>query len=160
MVHKDPTARKAYQREWIKRHRATSIGKQKSKAITQRWRKNNPEMYLKQKRRWYYRHREDALARLKAKKASQRRQVLEHYGGTPPTCSCCGESNYAFLTLEHLNGGGTKHRKSVGPSNLMASIIKEGFPAGYGVLCYNCNCAKAFTGICPHAYELERAVRT
>ena len=32
-----------------------------------------------------------------------RRKILEHYGGNPPKCACCGEAQYFFLTLDHMN---------------------------------------------------------
>ena len=37
--------------------------------------------------------------------------VLEHYGRR---CACCGECNPIFLTIDHINGGGRKHRKEIG----------------------------------------------
>ena len=76
--------------------------------------------------------------------------VIEHYGGV---CSCCGETEQMFLSLDHINGGGTKHRKELGKygTAFYAWIIKNDFPEEFQVLCYNCNLAKGFYGICPHA---------
>src|SRR5262245_31945117 len=31
--------------------------------------------------------------------------ALEHYGGSPPRCACCGEQDAGFLTLDHIDGG-------------------------------------------------------
>src|SRR5438105_3181354 len=39
--------------------------------------------------------------------------VLQHYGGTPPTCACCKEARLEFLVLDHINGGGRQHRKTI-----------------------------------------------
>lgn len=77
--------------------------------------------------------------------------VITHYGGDPPKCACCGESHYEFLTIDHVNGGGDKDRKARGSgSNVYHSLIKDGFPPGLRVLCYNCHLALGFSGYCPH----------
>jgi len=86
-----------------------------------------------------------------------RRQFIEAYGGR---CSCCGESEFRFLTMEHINGGGNDERKrysklnkSTGPGVLaiITRLRREGWPQGrYTVLCWNCNMARAYSGSCPH----------
>lgn len=90
-----------------------------------------------------------------ARRAASRRQreeckqkVLDHYG---PKCSCCGESNPLFLTVEHLNGGGRKHRRSMGTQTINVWLVNNGLPEGFTILCYNCNCGKRVNGgVCPH----------
>ena len=91
----------------------------------------------------------------KSHKAKYTRKVkavcFTHYGGK---CNCCGESCMEFLTIDHINGGGTKHRKSLGiPTGFPFYIwlIKNNFPEGFQVLCYNCHMAKTYYGYCPHA---------
>lgn len=82
-----------------------------------------------------------------------RSQVINHYGAK---CQCCGESRYEFLTVDHINGGGTKHRQSVGDSSkaVYKSIIRSGFPSSIQILCFNCNCGRQVNGgICPHQQE-------
>lgn len=75
----------------------------------------------------------------------RRRRVIEHYGGK---CVCCGESCLAFLTIDHPEGGGRKHRSH---RRIYDALLKEGLPAGYRVMCWNCNCARQFNGgRCPH----------
>lgn len=78
-------------------------------------------------------------------------KVLSHYGGNPPKCACCGENNVGFLTIDHILGDGNKHRKKIGQSNIYYWLIRNNFPKGYQVLCYNCNLGKAHNdGVCPH----------
>lgn len=72
--------------------------------------------------------------------------VLEHYGNQ---CVCCGESTYEFLEMDHINGGGTAHRKIVG-SHIIDWIISHKYPADFQVLCANCNRGKGKFGTCPH----------
>lgn len=93
----------------------------------------------------------DPLNRAKANENSRRSMrkardlVIDTYGGK---CSCCGESRRNFLSLEHINGGGTKHRRAV-RKQLWPSIIREGFPKDkYSILCFNCNCSRGFYGYC------------
>lgn len=78
-----------------------------------------------------------------------RKECLAHYGGK---CACCGETESAFLGIDHINGGGGKHRKSLGHwgVNFYAWLRREGWPDGYQVLCHNCNQAKGYYGVCPH----------
>lgn len=75
--------------------------------------------------------------------------VIKHCGGK---CQCCGEDIPEFLTIDHVNGGGTKNRKEDGSgAKFYRKIIKEGFPDIYQILCWNCNCGRHINGgICPH----------
>jgi hypothetical protein len=84
--------------------------------------------------------------------------VLEHYSGIPPKCACCGESRLEFLSIDHINNDGAKQRKEIGKkygSTFARWLIKNDFPDGYQILCFNCNCAKGFFGYCPHQKERE-----
>lgn len=75
--------------------------------------------------------------------------VLDAYGGRH--CACCGEKNILFLTVDHINGGGAKHRKSIGNGHIYRWLKRQGYPIGYQILCFNCNCGRARNGgICPH----------
>jgi hypothetical protein len=78
-----------------------------------------------------------------------RRDAIEAYGGK---YQCCGESTYEFLGIDHIEGGGTQHRKELtaAGTTLYLWLRKEGYPEGFQVLCHNCNLAKGFYGLCPH----------
>lgn len=83
-----------------------------------------------------------------------REQILEHYGNGVPHCNCCGEFEVKFLVIDHVLGNGNEERKKkITGYNLWKKIIKESYPNSYQVLCYNCNMAKAFHGMCPHKIE-------
>jgi len=93
--------------------------------------------------------------RVKQRKYYQKRkkQVLDKYGGN---CQCCGENRLPFLTLDHINDSGYKHRKTIGvgprgghPFYLW--IIRNEYPVGYETLCFNCNIGRHINkGVCPH----------
>lgn len=108
----------------------------------ERYRKEPSRVWSKEKK---------ARAAATAKKFSRgwREVVIRHYGGK---CSCCGEDNPGFLTIDHKNGCGTKKRKLHGVGlRFYRWIIKNGYPDDLQILCYNCNCGRELNGgICPH----------
>ncbi len=84
--------------------------------------------------------------------------IYEHYG---KICVCCGETEMAFLTLDHINGDGAEQRKSATGKNgtstnwrfwMVRRAQKTGaWPTDLQILCYNCNCGRQRNGgICPH----------
>lgn len=97
------------------------------------------------------RHREDSVE-------SNRRLRLEAitaYGGK---CACpgCQETRLEFLAIDHIDGGGNKHREQIGASNathFCRWLKKNNFPPGFRVLCHNCNCARGYYDYCPHERE-------
>ena len=81
-----------------------------------------------------------------------RLEVLTHYSNGTPKCACCSESNIQFLEMDHIDGGGTAHRKTLAASShgFLARIKRMGFPDGLRVLCSNCYKAVSHYGSCPH----------
>ncbi len=62
-------------------------------------------------------------------------------------CIICGETHYNFLGIDHVNGGGTKHRESIGGSGrrFYAWLKRQGWPKdSYRLLCSNCNCSRKY----------------
>lgn len=82
-------------------------------------------------------------------------KVFKHYSKGIIKCVCCGEKETDFLTLDHTNNDGAKHRKILG-RNFSGSVfyswlISHNFPKGFQVMCFNCNLGKNINkGICPH----------
>jgi len=77
-----------------------------------------------------------------------RRSAIEAYGGK---CACCGEAEEAFLQVDHIAGGGNEHRRAIGSSRQIYQWLKRnGYPAGFQLLCANCNMAKERPDGCPH----------
>lgn len=88
----------------------------------------------------------------KARNRRDKHNALCAYGGTPPRCACCQDTHYEFMTIDHINGGGNKHRKELGQwgGRLFRWLRDEGWPSGFRVLCINCNWAIGVFGYCPH----------
>lgn len=100
----------------------------------------NPDKYREAQRR-----RNDEL----------RAEFLAAYGGR---CECCGETEPAFLCLDHVNGDGYVDRAASGGSNVgvLRRLRKEGWPReGYRILCANCNTATMRGRTCPHQIRRE-----
>jgi len=71
----------------------------------------------------------------------QRIVALHVYSHGTMACSLCRTDVFEHLTIDHLGGGGTRHRQSEGRANCgIGSLLhSQGFPDGYRVLCQNCN---------------------
>ena len=105
------------------------------KELAYDWRERNPGRQAELKAQSH--------ARLKA-------AVLAHYG---TVCTCCGEANPKFLCVDHVNDNGAEHRREIGggAEAICRWLIKNGFPRGFQILCYNCNAGRHYNGgICPH----------
>lgn len=159
--------------EFYKRARGGKKLKLDGKPFYQSWCRaclvHNPYKYYYEKlsaderrKRW----REDGKKRRKdnneviLKKELKRRvflrvEALRHYATNRMhiSCVCCGEDQLLFLSLDHKNNDGNKHRKLVGTggSNLYAWLKRNNYPAIFQILCHNCNMGRAQNnGVCPH----------
>lgn len=87
-----------------------------------------------------------------------------------PACECCGENEFRFLSIDHVNQDGAARRKTLArklgrksanndrsrgqlPSD--ASVVRHLINnaderVGLQVLCYNCNFARNAHRVCPH----------
>lgn len=89
-------------------------------------------------------------AQINTRNRALRVKVLSRYsGGGNPKCACCGVTNLEFLSLDHINGGGRQHRKTV-KIRWWEWLRKNKYPEGFRVLCHNCNQSIGIYGYCPH----------
>jgi hypothetical protein len=97
---------------------------------------------------------EICIGRSKHYRDSLKADVIAGYGGV---CKCCGEAEPQFLTIDHVNGGGSAHKKAVGSNQQIYSYLRaNNYPTGYQLLCSNCNSAKGAFGICPHERDRRK----
>jgi hypothetical protein len=74
-------------------------------------------------------------------------------------CVCCGDTERAFLTVDHVNDDGHKDQKS-GIRKFHRWLLKQPKLPEYRILCYNCNSGRYRNGgICPHEQENSPALR-
>jgi hypothetical protein len=177
MPHKDPEIRKEYQ----KKYREASKEKRVAYAHAY-YLKNMEKLLIKQRERAKGRNRryveslklhkigdvptteemEEILRqRIEHNKQQSRDhryqlklQVIDHYTSGQRKCECCGETIIEFLTLDHPNNDGAKHRKELGGKvvngwKYYEWLIRNNFPVEHVVMCYNCNCGRRL-GVCPH----------
>lgn len=83
-----------------------------------------------------------------AEKKQFMKMIFAHYGDK---CACCNEIERKFLTIDHVNSDGAEHRKEVGTAEIARWLVRNDFPEGFQILCYNCNLGRARNGgVCPH----------
>lgn len=64
-------------------------------------------------------------------------EVLSHYS-PKLMCALCGFKDLRALSMDHINGGGTKHLKKIGVSVFYYWLKNNNYPPGFRVLCMNC----------------------
>ena len=139
--------KKASSRKCYQKHRARRI------AECKQYRKDHREAYLAKSKEYYQKNRERILEQTRKSARKLRMEVLCHYGGNPPACACCGDSHIEFLSIDHINGNGTQHRKKIGiagGSSFYCWLRKNNYPEGFRMLCCNCNASFGYYGYCPH----------
>ncbi len=114
--------------------------------------------YLK---RYYFKNKEKILKYGITRRNKIKEECFLHYGNGKISCACCGETEIKFLTLDHSNGGGNKHRVSLGMGKrggqeMYFWTIKNKFPPIFQILCMNCNGGKERNnGVCPHKLNIN-----
>ena len=70
-------------------------------------------------------------------------EVLTHYGNGTLACVRCGQDHLAALSIDHINGAGTQHRKTTTGPQTYKWLKEHGYPDGYQTLCMSCQFIKA-----------------
>jgi hypothetical protein len=88
-------------------------------------------------------------------------EALNKYSGGRLECAKCEETEYRFLCLDHLDNDGAIHRKTLkaGGHAIYGWVKKAGYPAGFQVLCHNCNHLKHILTIQTKSSFIRSAVR-
>lgn len=136
---------------WCKDCTATSArnwyhaNKERSIARNLEWRESNWDKVLEANRRYATKKRQEVVALLGSK------------------CRCCDERRFSFMSIDHINGGGNKHRKRVPSPATFYNEVMQAIRAGskeYQLLCMNCNHSKRRLGVCEHELEGQWAKNT
>jgi hypothetical protein len=106
------------------------------------WIKNNRERYNTWNKEYQQKYRDDNREKLKEESRFRtfyyKLLAMEHYSNGFIECAVCGEDRIECLSLDHIYGGGTKHRKDKKIKMMAEWLRKYNYPTGYRVLCMNC----------------------
>jgi hypothetical protein len=88
-------------------------------------------------------HKEETSKYHREQNRQIKQLVLTHYGNGKCACVRCGFDDIRALSIDHINGGGTKHRKEInlgtgGGLNMYNWLINNNYPEGFRTLCLNC----------------------
>ena len=142
--------KKEHRRLYLKKFYSIPENREKYRLRLIRWRVKNKDKLLIQHREYNEKNKEKISERHNKKNKELRLEILKYYGGNPPKCNCCGENEIKFLTIDHLDNDGNKHRKLLKTKNIIRWIRNNNYPPKFQILCFNCNCAKGIWKICPH----------
>jgi hypothetical protein len=134
-----------YHRQWRKKHRKINvIYRMQCIEHCRQYREKNRDKINEQQRQHRKIYRKEVLDKRRQRNLNKKLQVINHYGGK---CAICGELDPDLLTIDHINNDGAKHRREIGIKNgneLYCWLIKNNFPPGFQVLCWNHNAKKGF----------------
>lgn len=91
------------------------------------------------------RYRDSHLMACRKTYYKAKRQVFEHYCPDGPRCAICGFADSRALSLDHINGDGAEHRRTLKGVNLYRWVVRNNFPSNFQVLCMNCQWIKRHT---------------
>jgi len=122
---------------------------------------SNPKNLLKTRkdRKDYYHKTKDISREVNSARSRRYRdglklKVLTYYSDEDLKCKKCEIDVYSILTLDHINNDGAEHKRRLAKNGKASSesvyrdLVKNGFPPGYQVLCFNCNYHKEFMRRC------------
>lgn len=153
MPYRNPERRRAYMKDYHRRYHELHY-ESTNKRNRDNHHKNMQNPEYKERRRvtsisWRQNHPEQQDRR-RMMRTALRRFIIAYYTDGKNCCECCGEREYLFLNIDHVNNDGGKHRKILNGIRLCEWLRTNDFPDGFQILCFNCNLAKGFFGKCPH----------
>ncbi len=105
------------------------------------WYQRNKERFTARQRKWNEANKERRIQRGIIYRATIKTKVLTHYGNGILACVKCGFNDIRALSLDHINGGGSKERRSL-TFHTYKYLIDNNYPQGYQTLCMNCQWIK------------------
>jgi len=170
MPYKDKEKQKAHMLQYAMTHKSKRYeynrryAQTHKEAIAERakkyWKEHKDELIQKRKARealhkvdrasisraYYHRHKQEMVNYRYARAIALKIEVLTYYGNGKCACTMCGYDNLAALSIDHINGNGCEHRRTLGNYNaggrFYSWLKRGGFPTGYQTLCMNCQWVK------------------
>jgi hypothetical protein len=101
----------------------------------------------------------DNAVTIRWRNLKDRISALQHYG---MECACCGEKEFSFLSIDHVEGQGNSERARLFGNRYLCGhhmyrwLRRNGFPPGYQTLCMNCQVGRRDNaGECPCQKKVE-----
>ncbi|WP_428323676.1 hypothetical protein [Nitrosopumilus sp.] len=112
----------------------------------------NKEKIREYQRNYVKRNKNKINKQINEKIKEKKILVFNHYTNGKNQCQCCGENEFLFLSIDHIDNNGAEHRREIGKGySIYFWLVENDFPEGFQVYCMNCNWGKARNGgICPH----------
>ncbi len=130
---------------------------EKKKAWSKEYYLKHREHYIKYNAEYRRTHKEKLQAKYQAYKERglllnikrlkiNKVDIISYYSNGTMKCLKCGFDDIRALQIDHINGGGTKHRRELGRTGdaFYRWLRLNNYPEGYQVLCCNCNWIKRF----------------
>ena len=133
-------------RRWYRNHPEyhRNYWKQNKEKMTAQRMERHDEIleYLKKYNKKHQKeHNQDSKERYQKNKLS----CLDFYSSGKIKCKRCEENEIAFMTIDHIKPRKEHgHSRKTSSSTLYRILVRDGFPSGFQVLCYNCNMIKEF----------------
>lgn len=133
-----------------------STNKEKMKIRNHSWRSKNHTKVQQYQQQWrnanksyikacWMNNKDRSKELAKIRNINIKNTVFNKYG---KSCNLCNISDINILCIDHINNGGTKHRKQTGSgTSFYRWLLKNNLPDGYQVLCMNCNALKSLQNI-------------
>lgn len=147
--------RTEYNHQWYLAHRQRCLDKgrtEERKQYAKEYRVTHKKEMQERDKQYYQEHKLAACyyARLRGKELGflRKTEVMMYYSNPQGSvvCNNCGEQDIDVLCIDHIKGGGSKHRKELGMQaggRFYLYLQQQDYPEGYQVLCYNCNTKKS-----------------
>jgi hypothetical protein len=166
MPNKNPEERKKYNREYYLTHKKPAIRRKESspearKEYERQWYQLNKERIAQRSHEDLERRRTREARRLEGPEGDAFREKSRKYHtqwrrenglhtrivlSLGSKCVGCGIEDPDVLQVDHINGGGSKERKSFSNTYQFEKYVFEHVDSGeYQLLCANCNWKKRYT---------------
>ena len=99
----------------------------------------NRTRYKETRRAWAKAHWAQHRKAIVEWRRSQRQKALAFLGNK---CIHCGETDWECLQIDHIDGGGCKEFRKIGPQGIVRKVLKGA--KDYQLLCANCNWRKRY----------------
>lgn len=140
-------AARAYARDYQREYRKRPEVRERFLGYIQTYKEKHLEELREKARVRDRANRADPVKKSRVEENSRRHKVklktlvVEKYSHGTMKCALCNEDRIPCLSVDHIDGGGNAHRKSIRLNaglNFYQWLKREGFPSGFRILCMNC----------------------